>query len=80
VTDHRIGLTLYRLESVLEGELDEIIDALTTHYQTEALKREGENFKSGARNPRLPKNLFGGQAKFEANANVRNHNASNKKV
>jgi peptide chain release factor 1 len=69
VTDHRIGLTLYRLESVLEGELDEIIDALTTHYQTEALKREGENFKSGARNP-----------KFEANANVRNHNASNKKV
>jgi peptide chain release factor 1 len=80
VTDHRIGLTLYRLESVLEGELDEIIDALTTHYQTEALKREGENFKSGARNPRLPKNLFGGQAKFEANTNVRNHNASNKKV
>jgi len=80
VTDHRIGLTLYRLESVLEGELDEIIDALTTHYQTEALKREGENFKSGARNPRLPKNLFGGQAKFEATANVRNHNASNKKV
>jgi peptide chain release factor 1 len=80
VTDHRIGLTLYRLESVLEGELDEIIDALTTHYQTEALKREGENFKSEARNPRLPKNLFGGQAKFEANANVRNHNASNKKV
>jgi peptide chain release factor 1 len=69
VTDHRIGLTLYRLESVLEGELDEIIDALTTHYQTEALKREGENFKSEARNP-----------KFEANANVRNHNASNKKV
>jgi len=80
VTDHRIGLTLYRLESVLEGEFDEIIDALTTHYQTEALKREGENFKSEARNPRLPKNLFGGQAKFEANANVRNHNASNKKV
>lgn len=38
VTDHRIGLTLYRLESILEGELDEIINALTTHYQTEALK------------------------------------------
>jgi peptide chain release factor 1 len=45
VTDHRIGLTLYRLESILEGELDEIIGALTTHYQTEALKREGENHK-----------------------------------
>ena len=43
VTEHRIGLTLYRLESVLEGELDEIIGALTTHYQTEALKGEGDN-------------------------------------
>ncbi|HIC90816.1 MAG TPA: peptide chain release factor 1 [Syntrophaceae bacterium] len=38
VTDHRIGLTLYKLESVLEGNLSEIIDALTTHYQTKALK------------------------------------------
>jgi len=45
VTDHRIGLTLYRLDSILEGELGEIIDALATHYQAEALKREGENFK-----------------------------------
>jgi peptide chain release factor 1 len=42
VTDHRIGLTLYRLEAILEGEIDEIIGALSTHYQTEALKREGE--------------------------------------
>ncbi len=38
VTDHRIGLTLYRLSEVLDGEMDEIIDALTTHYQAEALK------------------------------------------
>ena len=38
VTDHRIGLTLHRLDSVLMGNLDEIIDALITHYQTEALK------------------------------------------
>jgi peptide chain release factor 1 len=38
VTDHRIGLTLYRLEAVLEGDMDGIIEALTTHYQTEALK------------------------------------------
>ena len=47
VTDHRIGLTLYRLDQVLEGELDEIIDGLTTHYQAEALKgeREGTNVK-----------------------------------
>ncbi|GAB4111520.1 MAG: peptide chain release factor 1 [Acidobacteriota bacterium] len=40
VTDHRINLTLHRLESVLEGDLDEIIDALITHYQAEALRRQ----------------------------------------
>ncbi len=38
VTDHRIGLTLYRLSEVLDGEIDEVIDALITHYQAEALK------------------------------------------
>jgi len=38
VTDHRIGLTLHRLEQVLEGDLDEMIDALSTHYQAEKLK------------------------------------------
>jgi peptide chain release factor 1 len=38
VTDHRIGLTLYRLDEVLQGDLDEILQTLTTHYQTEALK------------------------------------------
>ena len=38
VTDHRIGLTLYRLDSFLEGNIAEIIDALNTHYQAEALK------------------------------------------
>jgi peptide chain release factor 1 len=38
VTDHRIGLTLYRLEAVLEGDMEEILAALTTHYETEALK------------------------------------------
>jgi peptide chain release factor 1 len=45
VTDHRIGLTLYRLEAVLEGELDEVIEALTTYYQAEMLKGEVENYK-----------------------------------
>jgi peptide chain release factor 1 len=45
VTDHRIGLTLYRLDGVLQGDLDEIINALTTHYQAEALKGEIENSK-----------------------------------
>ena len=39
VTDHRIGLTLYNLENILDGEIQSIIDALTTHYQTEALKK-----------------------------------------
>lgn len=38
ITDHRIGFTLHKLEQVLEGNLDEVIDALTTHYQTERLK------------------------------------------
>ena len=50
VTDHRIGLTLYRLESILEGELDEIIGPLTTHYQAKALKGELENSKSQSSN------------------------------
>ncbi len=40
VTDHRINLTLHRLENVMAGELDEILDALTTHYQAEALKEQ----------------------------------------
>ncbi|NOZ25394.1 MAG: peptide chain release factor 1 [Nitrospirae bacterium] len=39
VTDHRIGLTLQKLNHVLEGNLDEILDALVTHYQTEKLKK-----------------------------------------
>ncbi|MCX7914439.1 MAG: peptide chain release factor 1 [Thermodesulfovibrionales bacterium] len=38
VTDHRIGLTLHRLEQILEGDLDEIIDSLITHFQTLKLK------------------------------------------
>ncbi len=40
VTDHRIHLTLHRLESVLQGALDEIVDALVTHHQAEALKEQ----------------------------------------
>jgi peptide chain release factor 1 len=38
ITDHRIGLSLHKLEQVLEGNLDEIIDSLITHYQAEKLK------------------------------------------
>jgi peptide chain release factor 1 len=38
VTDHRIGLTLYRLEAILQGDIDELIDGLTTYYQSQALQ------------------------------------------
>ncbi|MDM8552381.1 peptide chain release factor 1 [Desulfobacterales bacterium HSG2] len=38
VTDHRIGLTLYKLENILQGDIDTIIDELTTYYQAQALQ------------------------------------------
>ncbi|MBT5472092.1 MAG: peptide chain release factor 1 [Nitrospina sp.] len=38
VTDHRIGLTLHKLSAIMEGALEEIIDALSLHFQSEALK------------------------------------------
>ena len=41
LTDHRINLTLHTLERVLEGELDPVVDALTTSHQAEALKATG---------------------------------------
>jgi peptide chain release factor 1 len=40
VTDHRIGLTLYKLDDVLQGNLDLVIDPLITYFQSEALKGE----------------------------------------
>ncbi len=40
ITDHRIGLTLYKLEAVLNGDLDELIDALITADQAEKLKAQ----------------------------------------
>lgn len=40
VSDHRIGLTIHQLDLVMEGALDEIINALVTHYQAEKLKTE----------------------------------------
>lgn len=42
VTDHRIGLTLYKLEQILNGDIDEVVDALITYYRTEALKASEE--------------------------------------
>ena len=38
VTDHRIGLTLHKLQQILDGDLEEVISALTTYDQTEKLK------------------------------------------
>ena len=38
---HRIGLTLYRIDSVMDGDIDEIINALATADQAEKLKQNG---------------------------------------
>ena len=57
VTDHRIGLTLYRLESILQGDLHEIIESLTTYYQAESLQnaeiggQSGKDQRVGMDNP-----------------------------
>jgi peptide chain release factor 1 len=40
VTDHRINLTLYKLAAVMEGDLDDLVQALVSHYQAEALTRQ----------------------------------------
>lgn len=41
VTDHRIGLTLHKLDRIMEGDLDELVAALRTHRQAELLRRGG---------------------------------------
>jgi peptide chain release factor 1 len=43
VTDHRLGLTSHQLESVLDGELDEFVDALTMHYQAKQIAESEES-------------------------------------
>ena len=43
VTDHRIGLTLYKIDQIMNGDLDEIIDALVTADQAEKLRMNEEN-------------------------------------
>ena len=42
VTDHRIGLTLYKIEQIMNGDIDEIIDALITADQAEKMKASSE--------------------------------------
>ncbi len=42
ITDHRVGLTLYRLDSVIQGELEQLLEPLQAHFQAEALQAMGE--------------------------------------
>ena len=42
IDDHRIGLTLYKLDTILNGVLDEVVDALVTADQAEKLKASTE--------------------------------------
>jgi peptide chain release factor 1 len=42
MTDHRIGLTLYRLDSIMAGDIAEITDSLRAHYQMEALQEQSQ--------------------------------------
>lgn len=39
ITDHRIGLTLQNIDSIMDGEIDEFIDRLTSHFQSESIKQ-----------------------------------------
>lgn len=47
ITDHRIGLTLHKLDSVMNGQLDELISALRSHHQAELLRQTGESEARG---------------------------------
>jgi peptide chain release factor 1 len=42
VTDHRIGMTIHQLDLFMQGRIEALLDALTTFYQTEKLKQQGE--------------------------------------
>ena len=48
VTDHRIGLTLYQLDQVMQGNLHPVIDAVTTHFQAEKLKQAANESPNGS--------------------------------
>ncbi|MGE5648088.1 MAG: peptide chain release factor 1 [Acidobacteriota bacterium] len=48
LTDHRIGLTLYQLDLIMDGRLDQVIDALVTHYQAEKMKQQNDDDSDGA--------------------------------
>ena len=42
VSDHRINLTLHKLPQIMEGDLVELTEALNSHFQAEAMKRQGD--------------------------------------
>jgi peptide chain release factor 1 len=42
LTDHRVGLTLHQLDLIMEGRLQPVVDAVTTFYQAERLRDQGE--------------------------------------
>ena len=48
LTDHRVGLTLYKLDRVMEGDLAELIDALVAWTEAERLKAQDERTVGGA--------------------------------
>ncbi len=43
ITDHRIGLTLHKMESILDGDMNELIESLSTYFQAESLKELSEH-------------------------------------
>jgi peptide chain release factor 1 len=54
VTDHRIGLTLHQLDRIIEGKLDDIIDALIAYYQAEKLKQPPKRQPGEDQPPAVP--------------------------
>ena len=50
LTDHRIGLTLHQLDLIMEGRLDPVFEAVTTHFQTEKLKQIADVQQNGVPN------------------------------
>jgi peptide chain release factor 1 len=48
LTDHRIGLTLYQLDTIMDGRLEPIFEALTTYHQAQNLKRQSDDDSDGA--------------------------------
>jgi peptide chain release factor 1 len=48
LTDHRIGLTLYQLDLIMDGRLDQVVDALVAYYQAEKMKRQNDDNSDGA--------------------------------